>query len=97
LRNSYWNVNGALTGAYYLCLKRKARSSCSPWAILQLFTIRSRLLLRGNVKEYGTIIVSVFCGMKVRVSQYVMSITRDVQEWGAEENDGPKKKTVSGG
>jgi len=61
------------------------------------FYDNSRLHLRGNIKEYGTITVPVFYGMKLRVSHYVMKITRAVQEWGAEENDGPKKKTVSGG
>jgi len=41
-----------------------------------IFTIRSRLLLRGNIKAYGTIIVPVFYCMKLRLSHYVMSITR---------------------
>jgi hypothetical protein len=92
LRNSSWDVNSALTGAYYLCLKREARSNCFHCVILQLFAIRSRLLLRGNIKAYGTITVPVF--LRYETPSFTLCDEHNPSVF--KENDGPKKKTVSG-
>jgi len=72
-----WRTNWALLFVF----EEEGQEQLLSLGYFTAFTIRSRLLLRGNIKEYGTIIVPIFCGMKLRVSHYVMSITRAVQEW----------------